>query len=190
MTEAEFFAWLARQERRHELVDGRPRAMVGATLRHNRIIGNLSAALRSRPRGGACQPYTMDVAVRIPNRNIRYPDAVVDCGPYADNARAAAEPMLVAEVLSPSTMDFDQTEKLEEYRSVPGLRHILMIDTDQPRLRLHSRGEDGHWASEPFAGLAALVAIPALGIELPLVELYEGLTFQPLPRLVTPGAPE
>ena len=67
----------------------------------------------------------------------------------------AGNPALVAEVLSPSTMDFDQTEKLEEYRSVPSLRYILVLDQEQPRARLHTRDAEGHWGSAPHAGLDA-----------------------------------
>lgn len=187
-TEAEFFAWLQSQETRHELVDGEPRVMTGATRRHDRIVTNLLIALGTRLRGSPCRPGTGDTAIRIPNRNIRYPDAVVDCGRFEDRSLAAAEPVLVAEVLSPSTADFDQTEKLEEYRSVPALRHILILDTDQPRLRLHTRGADGHWTSTPHAGLGSEVALTVLGVALPLAELYEGLAFRPPPRLVP--APE
>jgi len=101
--------------------------------------------------------------------------------------------VLVAEVLSPSTADFDQTEKLEEYRSVPSLRRIriLIADSNQPRLRLHTRGADGHWTSAPRAGLEAEAPPTVLGIALPLAELYEGLTFRPPARLVpAPGAPD
>jgi len=64
----------------------------------------------------------------------------VDCGRLEETARAATEPTLVAEVLSPSTAAFDEAEKLEEYRSVPSLRHILRVDPDQPRLRLPRAG--------------------------------------------------
>jgi Uma2 family endonuclease len=191
-TEGTFFAWLEGQERRHELVDGAPRAMVGATQRHDRVVTNLLVALATRLRGSPCRTGTADTAIRIPNRNIRYPDAAVDCGRFDEAARVASEPTLVAEILSPSTADFDQHEKLEEYRTVPSLRHILIIDPDQPRLRLHSRSAEGHWESAPHAGLEAMVDLPALGITLPLAELYEGLTFRPLPRLVLPieTAPE
>ena len=185
-TEAEFFAWLQRRDTRHELVDGAPRAMVGASQRHDRIVMNLLLALGTRLRGSPCRTGTSDTAVRIPNRNIRYPDAVVDCGRFDEAAMTASEPTLVAEVFSPSTALFDQTEKLEEYRSVPGLRHILMIDPDQPRLRLHTRGADGQWGSEPHAGLASEVPIPVLGLALPLAELYEGLSFRRQPYLVIP----
>ena len=186
-SDAEFFAWLERQDRRHELVDGAPRAMVGATQRHDRIVTNLLIALGTRLRGSPCRTGTGDTAIRIPGGNIRYPDAAVDCGRFEETARVATEPTLVAEVLSPSTAAFDQTEKLEEYRSVPTLRHVLIIDPDQPRLRLHTRDADGHWRSEPFAGLDATVPIAALGLTLPLAELYEGLTFRPQPRLVPPA---
>ena len=192
-TEEEFFAWLERQETKYELVDGQPvprrapdpvTGMVGATQRHDRVAVNLIVALAGRLRGSACRPGTSDTAIRIPGRNIRYPDVAVDCGRLQDSERTATEPVLVAEVLSPSTRDFDQTEKLEEYRTVPTLRHILVIDPMQPRLLLHTRGAEGHWSAERIAGLDAAAALPALGIELPLAELYEGLTFQPLPRVV------
>jgi Uma2 family endonuclease len=185
-TEEQFFAWGKGQEGRYELVDGQPRAMVGATQRHDRVTTNLLGMLYNRLRGSACRPGSSDTAIRIPNGNIRYPDVTVDCGRFEEMARAATEPTLVIEVLSPSIAIFDQTEKLEEYRTVPSLRHILMIDPEQPRLRLHTRGEDGHWTSAPHAGLDTEVALPVLGITLPLAELYEGLGFRPQPRLVLP----
>ncbi|MFC7473979.1 Uma2 family endonuclease [Dankookia sp. GCM10030260] len=183
-TEDSFLSWLESQERRHELVDGAPRAMVGATQRHDRVVTTLLVALATRLRGSPCRTGTADTAIRIPNRNIRYPDAAVDCGRFDETARVASEPTLVAEVLSPSTADFDRTETLEEYRSVPSLRHILIIDPDQPRLRLHTRGEDGHRTSAPHAGLDMLVPLPGLGIAVPLAEFYEGLSFRPQSRLV------
>jgi Uma2 family endonuclease len=183
LTEAAFFAWLERQERRFELVSGQPRAMVGGTLRHDTICGNAMAALRARLRG-RCRVWTADVAVRIPGGNLRYPDVTVDCGTPQDDARTAIEPRLVVEVLSRSTSEFDQTEKLEEYRSVPSLAHVVIVDPAQPQLRLHSRGADGVWSSAPHVGLDAQVALTALDITVPLSELYDGLTFRPRPRLV------
>lgn len=188
-TEDAFFAWLQKQDRRHELVDGAPRAMVGATQRHDRVVTNLLVALATRLRGSPCRTGTADTAIRIPNRNIRFPDAAVDCGRFDEAARAATEPTLVAEILSPSTALFDRTDKLEEYRSVASLRHILIIDPDQPRLQLHTRDAAGHWSSTQIEGLAALVELPALGIALPIAEVYEGLTFHPQSRPAPPIDP-
>jgi len=177
-TEAEFFTWLDRQERRHELVDGAPRAMVGATQRHDRIVTNVIVALATRLRGGPCRTGTGDTAIRIPGGNIRYPDAAVDCGRFDETARAASEPVLVAEVLSPSTAEFDQTEKLEEYRSVPSLRHILVVDPDRPRVRVHSREADGRWGSVLVAGVEGDIEVAGPGLMVPLGEVYAGLKFR------------
>ncbi len=82
LAEVQFFAWLELQGTRYELVDGQPRAMVGATRRHDRIVGNLIAALNGRLRGGPCVVNTADIAIRIPNGNSRYPDVSVDCGRF------------------------------------------------------------------------------------------------------------
>jgi len=183
-TEQEFFSWLERQGSRHELVDGAPRAMVGATQRHDRIVTNVVVALATRLRGGPCRTGTSDTAIRIPGGNIRTPDAAVDCGQFDETARAASAPVLVVDVLSPSTAEFDQTEKLEEYRSVESLRHILVVDPDRPRARLHTRAAKGHWGSVPVVGLEAMVELPALGIAVPMAEAFEGVGFREWPRLV------
>ena len=172
-TEDEFFRWLERQEGRYELVDGEPRAMTGATNRHNLVVTNLFRALDRRLRGGPCQPSPFNTAVRIPAGNIRYPDLLVDCGPFRPDDFAASEPVLVAEVLSPSTEVFDLTGKLEEYRTVPTLRHILLLDPKAPRARLHSRASEADpWSGRPLAGEAAEVALAVLGVAFPLGECY------------------
>jgi Uma2 family endonuclease len=172
-TEAEFFAWHEGQERRHELVDGQPRAMTGANNRHNLIGTNTFLALHRRLTGRPCRALMpADSAVRIPAGNIRYPDLVVDCGPYRPDDHAAAEPVMVVEVLSRSTRTFDQTRKLEEYRTVPSLRHILLLDPEAPQAQLLSRDGDGTWQWRLLSGPDAEVALPAFGMTLPLGECY------------------
>lgn len=183
LTEAQFFAWLELQETRYELVDGQPQAMVGATRRHDRMVANTIAALGTRLRGGPRVVNTADTAIRIPNGNIRYPDVSVDCGRFLDQDRAADAPALVVEVLSPSTSAFDQSRKLEEYKSVAAIRHILIVDPNRPSIIAHERGAGG-WVSRFADGLDAVVGIAAIGISLPLSEVYEGLDFRPIPRLV------
>ena len=175
-TEDEFFRWLERQEGRFELVDGEPRAMTGGSQRHNRVVTRLYDAIRSRLRNGPCQPSPFNTAVRIPADNIRYPDLLVDCGPFRPDDYAASEPVLVVEVLSPSTRVFDLTQKLEEYHTVPSLRHILVLDPEAPRARLHSRaGESDVWSWRLMQGEGAEVELTALGVVLPLEECYAGV---------------
>jgi Uma2 family endonuclease len=184
LTEGEFFAWLVRQERRHELVNGEAVMMEGADARHDTIVVNMLAELRNQLRGGPCRPFSADTAIRIPRGNIRYPDASVDCGKRDSNSRVAAAPAVVIEVLSPSTRAFDREDKLAEYQSVSTIAHIVLIDPDEPDARLYSRGPGDAWTIDHIEGEGASIPLPAIGAVLPFTEVYDGLAFRQRPRLV------
>src|SRR4051794_34430168 len=89
-----YLEWEARQEIKHELVDGRVYAMTGGTMRHDIIANNLRAELRARLRGGPCRAQGPDLKVRA-GRSARYPDAVIDCGPALPEAVVAQQPVAV-----------------------------------------------------------------------------------------------
>jgi Uma2 family endonuclease len=185
MTEDEFFAWIVHQDFRHELMDGMPRMMARADRRHDRIVVNALVALGTQLRGRPCRPFTGDTAVRIPQGNIRYPDLGVECGQPADRSMTADIPALVVEVLSPSTSQFDRTTKLEEYKTVPGLIHVLLVDPGLPRTRLYTRDKaSGQWQTGEIDGFDAVVEMPAIDAALSYADLYDGIAFQPRPRLV------
>jgi Uma2 family endonuclease len=120
MTAEAFLDWCLGQEGRWELVDGVPVAMAGAKQVHDRVVVNALLALGGQLRGGPCRPTTGDVAIGIPNGNIRRPDLGVDCGRFEPESLTATDPRLVIEVLSPSTRTFDAIGKLWDYRQVPG----------------------------------------------------------------------
>ena len=185
MSVAAFFAWQERQADRYELVDGFPlRLMAGARNVHDDIVVNLVAELRNALRGSGCRPFTGDGSVETLPGRIRRPDVGVDCGRRDPDALTAAEPRLVAEILSPSTRDFDAFEKLDEYRGVASLRHILLIEPNAPEILLWSRAEDGAWSKARIDGLDAAVSLPALGLSLAMSDIYEGVGFPVRPRLV------
>src|SRR4051812_35412631 len=79
--------WERSQKTRHELIDGVPVAMAGASEGHTIIQGNIFAALLSRLRGGPCRPFPSDMAMKTGSRKGRYPDVTVDCGPRNPPAR-------------------------------------------------------------------------------------------------------
>ena len=181
MTVAEFLRWHEFQEDRYELVDGAPqlhRLMSGASQRHDQITMNALALLRSALRGQRCRPITADVAIQVPGRGLRRADAAVDCGPLRDAEYIASEPVLVIEVLSPSTRQIDRFRKLEEYKSVPTIRHILLVEPSQAATKLYRR-ETEAWTSIDIVGLDAAIEVAELGLSLPLRDLYEGLSFEP-----------
>jgi Uma2 family endonuclease len=132
----EFLEWdLPQPDGRHELIDGVPVAMTGVKRHHDSIVVNTVVALRTRLRNGPCQPLTADIAVLIPSGNVRRPDVTVQCeplqcGPFNEAATHTENPVVLIELLSLSTRPFDLARKLEEYKSVADLRHILLIDSD------------------------------------------------------------
>jgi Uma2 family endonuclease len=182
MTVEQFLEWQLRQERLHELVDGVPvvplKMMTGATQRHDRVVVNALAYLANQLRGKPCRPMTDDVAVRIPSGNIRRPDITVDCGKGSDRDMTAAEPRVVIEVLSPSTLSFDRFRKLEEYKTVASMQAVILIDTEQPQVTVHRRTGQA-WSAATMEGLDAVVELREIEASLPLSELYEGLSFDP-----------
>ena len=151
---------------------------------HDRIVANVHGLLYAQLRGQHCQNFTADIAVRIPGANIRRPDAGIDCGLFDPDATTADAPFLVLEVLSPSTRAFDMLGKLDEYKTIPGLTHIVVVDPDTPQVFHWSRPSGGEWRRLLLEGLESVIVLPEIGVTLALAALYDGLTFRPSPRLV------
>ncbi|HEY4172785.1 MAG TPA: Uma2 family endonuclease [Rhodopila sp.] len=186
----QFFAWQTRQAERHELIGGFPVRMVaGARNVHNDIVINILAELRARLRGSGCHPFNGDGAIETLPGQIRRPDAGVDCGQRDPDAFMAALPHMVAEVLSPTTRDFDTFEKLAEYQQVASLDCIMVVEPNAPEVTVWSRGPDRTWVRRIVEGLDQDVAMPTIGITLPLAEIYDDIAFPARPRLVRMDEP-
>lgn len=170
MTADEFLVWCLDQEGRWELIGGEPvQMMTGATQVHDRVVANLIATSRNRLRGGSCRANTADVAARMVNGNVRRPDV----SPRDDRSLSSSGPVVFFEALSRSTRAFDLLKKPEDYKRVPTLRHIVLIDPEEPRVWLWSRASEQHpWADQDVVGLEAVVELPA-GVGLPIAEIYE-----------------
>ena len=168
-----FLEWCTHQEERYELVDGVPRMMAGARARHDRVVVNALVTLRRALAGTPCEPFSGDFAVAIPKGNIRRPDVTVDCGATDDDRLRAENPVLVVEVLSPSTRTFDSVRKVAEYQSVPSIRHILLIDPEAVAGVLHTRAVGETWTTAMLTSPEAEIPLPALGITLLLSDFYE-----------------
>jgi Uma2 family endonuclease len=130
---------------RHEYLDGDIYAMAGGTPEHAAKAGDIVGILRAQlPRG--CRVYTSDLRVRIPASGLStYPDAAVICGAVlraSDDPLAAVNPVLLAEVTSSSTEDYDRGVKLEHYKKLPSLSEVLIASHREPLLTLHRREGD------------------------------------------------
>lgn len=173
-TLADFLVWEEAQADKHEYRNGQIWMMTGGTLRHTRIAGNIFIALRAKLGGSRCQPYLMNARVALKETEAGYyPDLVVDCGPYVGNALATSEPTIAFEVLSPSTRTRDFAEKVPDYRDTESMQQIVLVEPDERKLYVWTRGEKGWRQSEPGPATVAL-DLPSLGIALTLDEIYEG----------------
>jgi Uma2 family endonuclease len=189
MTQEEFLDWVATQDEPWEFDGFEPvpkfgidaNGMVGATLDHVRISENIRFALRSRLRGGPCEVMGSDAGVAIPERSVRYPDALVTCtrGPGTD--RLVPGVVVAFEVLSPSTSRTDRIVKLREYGAVPSIRRYVILEHASAALTLFARTDaGGPWLATPLTE-EDILPLPEIGIEVPVVELYEGVAFDPPP---------
>ena len=180
MTPDDFLVWSLDQPDRWELVHGVPiRMMTGATRRHDAIVVNLISDLKQQLRGKPCQPNTADVAAIMPVGNVRRPDVTVDCAGLPDKSLVSEAPAAFFEVLSPSTCCIDLVRKAEEYRQVPSLRHILLIEPGSAHVAVWSRtGAESVWTSADFMGLDGTIDLPGIGVQLPLASIYEGIAFE------------
>ena len=177
MTPEEFLAWEAKQELKWEFDGFQPVAMVGVTVAHSIIQGNIITALNNRLHGKPCQPYGPEVKVEI-GPKYRYPDAFVSCTPLARDATVVADPVVIFEVLSESTARTDKTTKLTEYCSLPSMQRYVMLEQDQAFATVISRTATG-WGLETL-GADGVLTMPEIGVEVPMADLYARLDLAPL----------
>ena len=196
MTSDEFLEWEARQETKHEFYRGEVfpmverTAMAGGTETHASIIDNVHFALSLAVRPRGCKVYNEAMRLRIDAANLyTYPDLSVVCGDarFADARRSALlNPVVLVEVLSPSTETYDRTTKWGFYTQIPSLQVYLIVSQDSPAVDVYTRDGDGWRVVRTTEGAALL---PALDAALPLAEIYDGVAFPgPEERLrPTPG---
>jgi Uma2 family endonuclease len=175
MTLEAFLAWEERQELRYEFDGFQPVAMTGGTAAHSAIQTNLITALKTRLRGKPCQPHGSHLKIEVVGR-IRYPDAFIVCTPLPPNSTVVTEPVVVFEILSPSTIGIDMIFKNAEYRATPSIkRYVILEQTSPAAMVFYHKGED--WVSDTLIGPEAILVLPDLALEIPLAEIYADIDF-------------
>ena len=173
---ADYLAGEDSAELRSEYLGGLVYAMTGASVRHNRIVGNTFAALRSRVPAG-CEVFFESVKLHLRLQGLDwfyYPDAMVCCDPVDDHPLYRERPCLLVEVLSESPARIDRREKYLAYTQIDSLLGYLLLDQASPHARLFRRAGEGGWQEESFDDPAAVLDLPCAGA-VPLAELYAGL---------------
>ncbi len=147
--------------------------MAGGTRAHSLIKTNLIRAVGNRLICRSCFIYDDTLQV-IVGGNVRYPDAFVAFGLFPNTARRAENPIVVFEVLSPSTAVMDQIVKTLEYRATPSIMRLVLVEQRRIEALVEAREDDG-WRATLYTDPAAMLEMPEIGISVPLRELYEGV---------------
>ena len=155
--------------------------MSGGTDDHATIPMSLGAELRAALRGRGCRVMSSDIKVYTVGE-MYYPDVTVVCGPrqyHGGNRTVITNPILIAEVLSPTTEQKDRGQKFRDYLTVESLMVYLLVSQDTARMEQFSRAESGRWEYSVAAGLESVLDLPALSISLNLADIYDQIEFFP-----------
>ncbi|MFN7949313.1 MAG: Uma2 family endonuclease [Blastocatellia bacterium] len=161
---------------RHEYVDGQVYAMAGASDRHNRIALNVAGRLNDHLADGPCDAFVSDMKVQVSSRLFYYPDVMVTCEPGGDRY-TKTQPVLIVEVLSPSTERIDRYEKLLAYRQVPSLQEYVLIAQERMLVEIHRRRTDEEWEHEILTEPEDELALKSVGLSLSLAQIYRRVRF-------------
>ncbi len=176
MTLAEFLEWEEQQELRYEFDGIQIVAMTGGTAAHSAIQRNVAVAVGGRLRGRPRQFYGNDLKIET-GSSIRYPDGFVVCSPVPRRTKLVRDPVVIFEVLSDSTARIDMTTKNREYANIPSVRRYVVLLQEEIGATVFERTTDD-WVGH-LLGADAVLRMPEIGIEVPLVEFYEGIEFEP-----------
>jgi Uma2 family endonuclease len=180
MTVDEFLRWEDGTDTRYELVDGYVVAMAPPAPAHGRLAARLAgvidAALRGRP---PCAVQSEAGIVRPERDDLCYvADLAVSCEELRAEDRLISDPILIVEILSPSTAVFDRQSKVAEYRQIGSVQEILLIDSQTVFAEVLRRDGD-RWTTEIVQGASATLTLDSVPLSISMAALYEGI---PLPE--------
>ncbi|PZV14161.1 MAG: hypothetical protein DCF20_13485 [Pseudanabaena sp.] len=167
---------------RNEYRNGEIIPMTGGTPTHNEIIGALTVILRIALKGKPLQVFVTDQRLWIPQIKIHtYPDVMVVPRPIAlqeGRKDTVTEPVFIAEVLSNSTKNYDRGEKFADYRTISSFQEYLLIDQLKPHVEHYIRQSGNQWLFTEYDHLDDRFMLSSIGVEVSLVDLYEGVDFK------------
>ncbi len=177
LSEQDYLALDRAAEYKSEFVDGEMYAMSGGTGRHSRLAIRLIVVLENQLEGGNCLVYNSDMRVHVGKRHSYvYPDLSVVCGgSIVLDDDLLESPIVIAEVLSPSTEDYDHGKKFALYREISSLKDYLLVHTDEVLIEHFAPQADGNWLVSYHKGMDAVLQLASIGCFIALKDVYRGL---------------
>ena len=169
ITEEEYLKGELDSDIKHEYINGKIYAMGGVSKNHSLLTSALTGEFRNHLKGKPCNTHPADFKVKI-EKHYFYPDVVVECDQDGDDYYTES-PLIIVEVLSPSTRRYDETTKLRAYLSIPSLKEYVLVYQDMVRIEIFRKiGEV--WPSTIY-NLGDDVLFESIGLTLSVEEIYE-----------------
>ena len=166
---------------KHEYYQGEIFAMSGASLKHNRVFTNLFGEIQNKLKGKSCQPYSNDLRIHIPKNTLyTYPDISIICGEVEltdDKFDTATNPIVIIELLSKSTRNYDRFEKFSLYREIASLKEYILIDTQKLHIEKHIRNADNSWQLTDYYSISDSITCSSVNVTVSLTDIYSGISF-------------
>lgn len=175
MSREEFLDWGGHLEGRYEFDGIQPVAMTGGTLLHDALTFQLRRELDRLLSGGACRAFGPNGGMATVGSAVRYPDVLVTCSPVEFRERLVPDPVVVFEVVSPSSVITDRVTKLREYAAVSSVRRYAILEAEVRAATLFYRGDGEDLFRAEGIGQDQVLALPEIGIELPMSAVYDGI---------------
>lgn len=176
---SEFLELEANATHKSEYWDGQVFAMAGGTYDHALIAANIVRSFGNRLEGQPCRVIGSDLLVEAAEGGlVTYPDVIVICGEprfVGPKRLVVTNPVLVVEVLSPSTEGRDRGRKATQYRKNRTLQQYVLVASDEPRVEVYSRTDDGSWSLREWSGLDAVAELESIRCEVALTAVYAGV---------------
>lgn len=180
-TPEEYLELEEKAEYKSEYRDGEIVQMTGGTSNHNQICLSLASALYYAFRKKKNRVYMSDMRLWIPRyRQYTYPDVMVTKGEpiyTGANKTTVMNPLLIAEVLSKSTNNYDQGDKFLYYRSIPEFKEYILINQNQYHVMQYVKTDDGKWILTELEAESDILKLQTIDFEIPLTDLYEQVDF-------------
>jgi Uma2 family endonuclease len=180
----EYFQLELKSPTRNEYRNGKIIPMTGGTPTHNEIIGALNVIFRLAINRKLFQVFVTDQRLWIPEYEVHtYSDIMVVPRPIKlqeGRKDTVTEPILIAEVLSKSTKNYDRGEKFENYRSIPSFAEYLLIHQSKPYIEHYTKQDANQWLLTEYFNLSDRIQLTSINLEFTLSELYEDVDFTAL----------
>jgi Uma2 family endonuclease len=176
LTEEQYLAIERAAEFKSEFLDGVMYAMSGGSPQHSSLAVSIVAELYGMLRGSECHVFNSDLRVRASSRMYTYPDVSVVCGKplLADDQKdVLLNPIVIFEILSPSTELYDRGMKFQLYRTIPSLREYILVDQNKVQIEQYIHQDASTWILRDHQGLDAELKLDSIGASLPLRLIYD-----------------